>query len=229
MVYITPGPSIQKGTWNRKAGAHEWTQYVNTDLVSPSVGATAIRHVEVDCRFLFEECQWGVLHSGSSGNQHKAGIVHMELIFHQPVGCKLSRARICLTLDEQDASATSKGFRRAPQLVRRASPSKSPVQITDFYGPRYILGPSSMAHVTKAVRFEPNLSVAGNGGGLGSLERETQAIHQSRWKFETYRQPGQNNVLNWEMTEDDINKYPLGKTTVYTAFAYVHSGQPFLM
>lgn len=215
------GPFIQRGRWKRKAGEYEWTKYATMDLVSPSIGGDSIRHVEVDCRFLFEECQWGVLRSGSS--QHMADIVHMELVFHQPVDCKLSKAKICLTLDENDPAL--KIFQRHSSRTS----TRCPVQITDFYGPRYILGPSSTSYITSSVRFEPEINIAGNGASLGSLGDERHFIYKSRWKFESYRQPGQSNILNWEITEDDINKYPLGRTTVYTAFAYVHSGQPFLM
>lgn len=215
------GPSIQRGNWKRKAGDYEWTQHATVDLVSPSTGDDAIRHVKVDCRFLFEECQWGVLHS--SAGQLLAGIVHMELGFHQPVGCKLSRAEIRLTLDEKHPA-----LKRFPPLPSH-SLSSCPVQITDFYGPRLIHGKMNTSHVTSSFRFGPQINVAGNGGSLGDIQRESKFDHQSYWKFESYREPGKDNVLNWEMTEDDINKYPLGNPTVYTAFAYVHSGQPFLM
>lgn len=214
-------PSIQRGEWKRRAGGYEWEKYATMDLVSPSIGEDRLGNVEVDCRFLFEECQWGVLRSGAG--QHMAGIVHMELVFHQPVDCKLSRAKISLKLDEKDK--VLERFLREPLY----SPSKCPVQITDFYGPRYILGPSSTSYIRTSFRLEPEINVAGNGGSLGSFERSKEFVHQSQWKFETYRKHGESNVLNWEMTEDDINKYPLGRTTVYTAFAYVHSGQPFLM
>lgn len=217
----TSGPSIQKGEWKRKAGDYKWTDYATVDLVSPSIGEDAIRHVKVDCRFLFEECQWGVLRSRAS--QHLAGIVHMELGFHQPVDCKLSRAKISLMLDENHPALS-----KFPSLPSR-SPANCPVQITDFYGPRFIQGPLNTSHVTSSFNLEPEINVAGNGGGLGGIQRESKFDNQSCWSFKSYREPGRNDVLNWEMTEDDINKYPLGRTTVYTAFAYVHSGQPFLM
>lgn len=220
----TSGPSIQRGEWKRKAGDYEWTKYATVDVVSPSIGADAIRHVKVDCRFLFEQCQWGILQSGS--RQHLAGIVHMELAFHQPIDCKLARANICLTLDEKDPALVT--FRQRWQFPSFPT-SRCPVQITDFYGPRYILGQTSTASIKDSVRLQPEINVGVGGASLGSLERERQHIQQSRWKFETYRKPGQSNVLNFEMTENDISKYPLERTTVYAAFTYVHSGQPFLM
>lgn len=215
------GPSICR-VWKHKAGGYDWERYTNLDVVSPSVGHNRIGDVKVDCTMLFRDSKWGVLQLGS--NQHMAGIVYMELGFHQPVDCKLAKATIRLTLDEKDSAL--RAF-RGSALAR--PPPTCPVEITDFYGPRYIVGPSVTADIKKSVRVEPNLNVGGTGGGLGSFGIEKHFPNQSRWSFKSHREPGHTNILNWEMTEDDINKHPLGRNKVYTAFAYIHSGQPFLM
>lgn len=216
-------PSIHRGQWDRKAGVYDFDEYATLDLVNPSIGEEAIRHVAIDCRLLFEESQWGVLQPGP--DEKMAGIVHMELFFHQTVDCKLLRAKVCLTLDEHDP--TLKKYQQQPVHSIYSTPSR-PVQITKFFGPERILGPLNTSHIKRSRRFKPEVNVGVGGGALGSLENETHSIHQSRWQFRT-RRTNQDKTLSWEITEDDINKTPLSKDQFYIAFAYIHSGQPFLM
>lgn len=153
----------------------------------------------------------------------------MELDFDQPSDCDLESATIQLTLDEDDQGLD-------PYHVDSLPPSECPVLITDYYGPGQIVGTSKRVLVRKALKIEPTVNVAGNGGGLGGITTEKAFEHESRWTFRSHRVPDDrvrgkkwgHRILKWEMTENDIEK-STHSNKVYTAFAYEHSGQPFLM
>lgn len=153
----------------------------------------------------------------------------MELDFDQPSDCDLESATIQLTLDEEDQGLD-------PYRVESLPPSECPVLITDYYGPGQIVGTSKRVLVRKALKIEPSVNVVGNGGGLGGITTEKAYEHESRWTFRSHRVPEAkgsgkkwgHRILRWEMTENDIEK-STHSNKVYTAFAYEHSGQPFLM
>lgn len=184
--------------------------------------------VGVDCRFLFRKSQWGTL--GPSENP--AGVIYMEIRFDQPSDCTLKSATIQLTLDEDDLGLES--YRVDDSQLQT---SECPVLITDYYGPGQIVGTSKRVLVNKSLKFEPSITVFGNGGSLGGMKTNEQFVHESRWMFRSYTVPGDgtrgqnwgHRILKWEMTENDIEKYPVHSNKVFTAFAYEHSGQPFLM
>lgn len=156
-------------------------------------------------------------------------ISHQELDFDQPSDCDLESATIQLTLDEDDQGLD-------PYRVDSLPPSECPVLITDYYGPGQIVGTSKRVLVRKALKIEPSVNVAGNGGALGGIKTEKAFEHESRWTFRSHRVPDDkisgkkwgHRILKWEMTENDIEK-STHSNKVYTAFAYEHSGQPFLM
>lgn len=170
--------------------------------------------------------QWGTL--GPAENA--AGVIYMEINFDQPPDCKLVSATVQLTLDEDDPGLKEYHVDSLPY-------SECPVLITDYYGPGQIVGTSKRMSVKKGWNLEPSVNVAGNGGSLGGKTYEKQFEHESRWTFRSHKVPGERNsrnnwghrILRWEMTENDIEKYPTHANKVFTAFAYEHSGQPFLM
>lgn len=156
----------------------------------------------------------------------------MELRFDQPSDCTLNSATIQLTLDEDDP-----GLELYRANDSQAPASKCPVLITDYYGPGQIVGIPKRVLVREKLKIEPSINVAGNGGSLGGMKTEKQFVHESRWTFRSHTVPdngpleqiGAHRILKWEMTENDIEKWPIHSNKVYTAFAYEHSGQPFLM
>lgn len=153
----------------------------------------------------------------------------MELDFDQPSDCTLESATIQLTLDEDDQGLD-------PYRVDSLPASECPVLITDYYGPEQIVGTSKRILVRKSLKIEPSVNVAGNGGSLGGITTQKAFEHESRWTFRSHRIPEDrtsgkkwgHRILRWEMTENDIEK-STHSNKVYTAFAYEHSGQPFLM
>lgn len=186
----------------------------------------SIGKVGVDIRFLFRKSEWGTL--GTVENP--AGIIYMQLDFHQPSDCVLESATIQVTLDEDDPSLR-------PYLKDDLPGSECPILITDYYGPGQIVGPSKTMSVYKSVSFEPQVSVADIGLSLGHMSKDTSFKHESRWIFQSHTVPDDqarvrkwgHRILKWEMTENDIEKYPIHSNKVLTAFAYEHNGQPFLM
>lgn len=185
----------------------------------------SIGKVDVDVRFLFRKSQWGTL--GPAENA--AGIIYMELDFDQPSDCTLESATIQLTLDEDDQGLD-------PYRVDSLPPSECPVLITDYYGPGQIVGTSKRMLIRKSLKVEPSVNVIGNGGSLGGFTTEKAFEHESCWTFRSHRVPEDrksgkkwgHRILRWEMTENEIEK-STHSNKVYTAFAYEHSGQPFLM
>lgn len=162
--------------------------------------------------------------------ENPAGIIYMELDFDQPSDCTLESATIQLTLDEDEPGLD-------PYRVDSLPFSECPVLITDYYGPGQIFGTSKRVLVNKSLKIEPTVNVAGNGGSLGGVSTHKAFQHESRWMFQSHRisdhrsrgQKWGHRILKWEMTENDIEKYPVHSNKVFTAFAYEHNGQPFLM
>lgn len=154
----------------------------------------------------------------------------MELNFDQPSDCTLESATIQVTLDEDDEGLD-------PYRVDSLPDSECPVLITDYFGPGQIVGTSKRVLVSQSRKLEPSINALGNGGSLGGITNNKTFQHESRWMFRSHRVPddrarGQtwdHRILKWEMTENDIEKYPVHSNKVFTAFAYEHSGQPFLM
>lgn len=154
----------------------------------------------------------------------------MELNFDQPQDCILVSATIQVTLDENDQALD-------PYHVDNLPASDFPVIITDYYGPQQIVGTSRRVLIHKSLKIEPSINVAGNGGSLGGKTTDKKFEHESRWTFRSLRVPADRSceqtwghrILKWEMTENDIEQYPVHSNKVYTAFAYEHSEQPFLM
>lgn len=156
----------------------------------------------------------------------------MELRFDQPSDCALKSATIQLTLDEEDPGLELYRINDA-----QVPAPKCPVLITDYYGPGQIVGASKRVMIKTDRELKPSVNVGGSGGSLGGVKTEKQFVHESRWIFQSHTIPDDRNrgqcwghrILKWKMTENDIEKCPVHSNKVYTAFAYEHSGQPFLM
>lgn len=239
---------LAQGVWDRKAGRYDFDRFDHLASTSASVGCEqfpqsvaflrsryilltgqpdqSVGKVGVDCRFHFRKSHWGTL--GPAENA--AGIIYMEINFDQPRDCTLKSAKVQVTLDEDDQGLD-------PYRVDTLPPSECPVMITDYYGPGHIVGTSKRVQINKSLKIEPCVNVAGNGGSLGGKTTEKRFEHESRWMFRSHRVPDNTSrrqrwshrIIQWEMTENDIEEYPVHSNKVFTAFAYEHSGQPFLM
>ncbi|KAI1343323.1 hypothetical protein F5Y15DRAFT_230969 [Xylariaceae sp. FL0016] len=225
---ITPGkPRLSiVNKYDRKYGRYDSHRFDHVVAQHASVGATSLGKIHVDCRFLFEKSKWGVLEE-----DEPAGIIYLDLTFSQPDDCRLKSAMVQVTLDDED-----------PNLLQQYPGLRSkPVQIVK-YGPRQMSGNPQYEYITVRDSFMPSIDV-GPFGGAGGVGRETQKMvaRESRWKFESHlmtgsetrRKRGNNSwaykVLQWHLTENELETQSNHSNIVHTAFSFVHSGQPLLM
>lgn len=188
-----------------------------------SVGFKNLGKITIDCEFLFEKSQWGVL----GHKQFPAGIIYLNLNFGSPRGCRVKSATITITLDENDPVLEKHN------TTRELHPSGCPVQVTTWYGPRELNGQIKTAHMEATKKLVPEVNALGNGaGGLG-YESKKQFKHEARWSFKGQHLPGKDTwvykTLRWDLNENELEQQAFHSSTVRTAFAFEHSGQPFLM
>lgn len=188
-----------------------------------SVGFKSLGNITIDCEFLFEKSQWGVL----GYKQFPAGIIYLNLNFGTPRGCRVKNATITITLDENDPTLESH------KTTRKLHPSGCPVQVTAWYGPKELNGQIKTAHVEATKKLVPEVNALGNGaGGLG-YESKKLFKHQYCWSFNGQPLPGKDTwiykTIRWDLTENELEQQAFHSNTVRTAFAFEHSGQPFLM
>ncbi|KAI0516976.1 hypothetical protein F5B22DRAFT_139643 [Xylaria bambusicola] len=209
--------------YSRKFGRYDFKRFDHLVSSHASLGAASLGKIHVDCRFLFKKSKWGTLEGRDS-----AGIVYLDLAFSQPSDCRLKSATVQVTLDDHDE-----------HLVREFPHpgSTTPVQIVK-YGPRQMTGQPQYEQVTTHNRFIPSVEV-GPFGGAGGVGRESAkvTVRECRWTFESHlmtgRKRGQDNwaykVLQWQITENELEAQSSHNNVVHTAFSFVHGGQPFFM
>ncbi|KAI8626244.1 hypothetical protein F5Y19DRAFT_466616 [Xylariaceae sp. FL1651] len=210
--------------YNRKYGRYDFKRFDHLVSQHASLGAASLGKIHVDCKFLFKKSQWGTLEDHDA-----AGIIYLDLAFSQPKDCRLKSATVQVTLDDDDE-----------HLVRQfpAHSSRPPVQIVK-YGPRHMTGEPQYERVATRNTFIPSVDV-GPFGGAGGVGRESAkvVVRECRWMFESHlmtggRKRAKNNwaykVLQWHVTENELESQSLHSNTVHTAFSFVHGGQPFFM
>ncbi|KAI1148137.1 hypothetical protein F4825DRAFT_112107 [Nemania diffusa] len=220
-----PRPELSTvDSYNRKFGRYDFNRFDHLVSQHASLGAASLGKIHVDCKFLFKKSKWGTLEGRDS-----AGIVYLDLAFSQPSDCRLKNATVQVTLDDDDE-----------HLVRQfpSNTTRPPVQIVK-YGPRHMTGEPQYERVATHNRFIPSVEV-GPFGGAGGVGRESAkvTVRECRWMFESHlmtggRKRGKNNwaykVLQWQITENELETQSLHSNTVHTAFSFVHGGQPFFM
>ncbi|KAI0104669.1 hypothetical protein GGR51DRAFT_224512 [Nemania sp. FL0031] len=220
-----PRPELSTvDSYNRKFGRYDFKRFDHLVSQHASLGAASLGKIHVDCKFLFKKSKWGTLEGRDS-----AGIVYLDLDFIQPSDCRLKNATVQVTLDDDDE-----------HLVRQfpAHSTRPPVQIVK-YGPRHMTGEPQYERVATHNRFIPSVEV-GPFGGAGGVGRESAKVkvRECRWMFESHlmtggRKRGKNpwayKVLQWQITENELETQSLHSNTVHTAFSFIHGGQPFFM
>ncbi|KAI3325442.1 hypothetical protein HD806DRAFT_448084 [Xylariaceae sp. AK1471] len=210
--------------YSRKFGRYDFKRFDHLVSQHASLGAASLGKIHVDCKFLFKKSKWGTLEDHDS-----AGIIYLDLAFNQPSDCRLKSATVQVTLDDDDE-----------HLVQQFphNPLRPPIQIVK-YGPRHMTGEPQYERVATHNRFIPTVEV-GPFGGAGGVGRESSkvTVRECRWMFESHlktggRKRGKNNwaykVLQWHVTENELESQSLHSNTVHTAFSFVHGGQPFFM
>lgn len=205
----------------------KYGRYDDFKILSPSItslGSKYIGKIYVDCQILFEESKWGTLH-GRPG-----GIMYVNLNFGPPSGCRVSNATVTITLDDDDPCLQPYKARRPRQ---EALVSNIPVTITEWYGPRGMEGEKKSAEYVSTTKAVPEVNVAGNGaGGIGHETTRTYK-KEARWSFTGQLLPGERTSLykslRWDLNENELESQSFHNPIFRTAFAFEHSGQPFII
>lgn len=192
------------------------------------------KRITIDCEFLFRRSQWGVL--GSEETKCPAGIIYLNLHFGAPQGCRVRSATVTVTLDEKDpvlGSVLEQTGGRRSYRQRSRHPSGCPVQITPWFGPKQLGGETKSASIRSTRKAVPEVNVLNNGAGGVGYERSKSFMRQARWSFNGQRLPEKNSwvyrTIQWELSENELERQSFHSTTVRTGFAFEHSGQPFFM
>ncbi|KAK3339824.1 hypothetical protein B0T25DRAFT_636264 [Lasiosphaeria hispida] len=192
-----------------------------------TAGSKSVGKITIDCQFLFKQSQWGVL----GDRAFPAGVLYLNLNFGRLQSCRLKSAAVTITLDDEDPCLETyrRRFSRGQIYVPYC-----PIHITDWYGPKKtLLGEERIVDKRFARRMMPEFNFMDIGvGGLG-FESETSFQQSRRWSFNGQLLPGkgtwEHKSLRWDMVENDLERQPTHSSRMYTAFAFEHSGQPFLM
>ncbi|TGJ84570.1 hypothetical protein E0Z10_g4181 [Xylaria hypoxylon] len=210
--------------FKRKFGRYDFKRFDHLVSQHASLGAATLGKIHVDCKFLFKKSKWGTLEGRDS-----AGIIYLDLAFSQPSDCRLKNATVQVTLDDDDKHLVREFPSHSP---------RTPVQIVK-YGPRHMTGEPQYERVATHNRFIPSVEV-GPFGGAGGVGRESAkvTVRECRWTFESHlmtggQKRGKNNwaykVLQWQITENELETQSSHSNTVHAAFSFVHGGQPFFM
>ncbi|KAI1269264.1 hypothetical protein F5Y18DRAFT_374095 [Xylariaceae sp. FL1019] len=190
------------------------------------LGSGSIGEMDVACKFVFSRSKWGVL--GSEADP--GGVVYLDLLFTEPPNCQLRGATVTLTLDEYDKDLEDVDFSVGSAM--QEDNSRLPVHIVS-HGPGTLAGQPTRAIEYHKMSFKPHIN-AGGFAELGGMGREygRKMIAQSQWRFTSQTQAdyqGSETKLRWDLSENELDKHSKHSNTIHTAFAFSHSGKPFLM
>lgn len=100
-----------------------------------------------------------------------------------------------------------------------------------------MIGHPRYEEVTTSTKLTPEVefgSIAG-AGGIGQVSTR-KTVRDHWWKFEGHRKTsnktkktGAYKVVQWQITENELQAQALHSNTFHTAFSFGHDGQPFFM
>lgn len=197
------------------------------------VGSKRVGEVSIDCKYHYERTQVGVL-----GQRKKpAGIIYMDITFHQTQGYWLESAMVYITIGEDDTSDTSYILARSKKAkknrTRRQLEADVAVQMTQHYGPRYLTGNETSRTEAEESHFVPTLGIAANElGGVGFIRSSSQE-RKGCWTFKgsVVPPPGCSGLrtLLWEFRANRLEPDQDAPHDYCTAFAFEHSRKPLYM
>lgn len=156
--------------------------------------------------------------------------MYFNLHFGLPQGCKIRGATITLSLDEEDPCLKLYASSLQQRILHR---SGAAVQFTEWYGPQNLGGEKKSAFVTSKTTIAPEANLLGCGVGGITHERSKLFEKEARWSFNGRLLRGKRAAtytsLRWNLVENDVNSQPFHAPKFRTAFAFQHSGQPFLI
>ncbi|KAL8294597.1 hypothetical protein RB597_007779 [Gaeumannomyces tritici] len=215
-------PELKTADWDRKRGTYSYHRFDDRIRGPASVGGAEFGKVQVDLKWNFRQSQWGCI-----DGDKPAGILYLEIGLHQQVDYKLASIVVEVTLED------------IPPKDGDSGPEEDvPVQMTDWFGPKQILGREHVQHVTKDSKFQPSLE--GFGFGIGGVGKSSQSetLVRSRWEFAgRLKRPNRTKTrtvggthyktLQWTVSENELES--ARSNTMHVAFTFEHGGQPFHM
>ncbi|KAI3318047.1 hypothetical protein HD806DRAFT_512938 [Xylariaceae sp. AK1471] len=208
----------------RKFGKHDFGRFENITS-NGSLGTKSLGQVTVDCLFQYKKSHWGVL----TEEKNPAGIIYLDLNFHQPGDRRLKTATITVTLDDD-----SEELLRHFSGQSSSDAAKIPVHIGD-YGPTQIVGEAKEADKIVEHNAAPEID-AGGFVGIGNMGRKSEKsfTQEYRWTFLGQKKPAKKHsslykILTWSLTENELNTQSFHHPTLHTAFAFQHGRQPFFI
>lgn len=205
----------------------KYGRYDDFKPLSPSItslGSKYIGKIYIDCQFLFQKSKWGTLR-GLPG-----GIMYVNLNFGPPSGCRVSNATITITLDGDHPCLE-------PYIARRPREEPHvrniPIRMTEWYGPQSMGGEKKSAEYASTMKAVPEANILSYG--VGGVGRETTKTFkkEARWSLNGQLLPGERTPvyksLRWNLNENELEGQSFHNPTFRTAFAFEHSGQPFVI
>ncbi|TLD32699.1 hypothetical protein PspLS_01660 [Pyricularia sp. CBS 133598] len=198
-----------------------------------SVGSKRLGKVDVDCKYRYQKTQVGVM----GQDKKPAGIIYMDITFHQPHGYWLQSAVVYITIGEDDTSDTSYilAQSKTPKKHRTGRQRRADlaVQMTQHFGPRCLTGPETTRTEVKHNSFVPTVGIMGfEVGGMGRSSFSSQEL-KGHWTFKgsvvTPKGCLGLRTLQWEFTANKLEPDQNSPHDYRTAFAFEHSRNPLYM
>ena len=209
----------------RRFGNHDTERFDHLPSQHASVGSHDLGQVKIDCRLRCDKSQWGVIGQKPA----PAGIIYLDLNFHQPANSRLKHATVIVTLDNANEDSPRHHYQD-----HRHVPYGEGVQLYEWFGPRHLTGQPRNLTSTKESSILPQLDVGGFAGFGGIGKRSEKVFDQeSRWMFFGQLVPGKSaltyKTIQWDLVENDLEAQPLHSNVIHTAFSFHHSERPFIM
>lgn len=167
-------PELRRADWDQKKRAYSYHRFDNEICGPASIGGTSFGHIEIDLKWNFRQSQWGCIEG-----DRPAGILYLDIGLHSHGEYKLASINVEVTLEDVEADPSGAAVAgNAPKNT-----AKTKVQMTDWFGPKHILGREHPQLVTKESKLQPSFEGFGFGfGGVGSSVQKVTPIN-SRWEL----------------------------------------------
>lgn len=115
-----------------------------------------------------------------------------------------------------------------------ASINHDTLQLTDYYGPKYLSGEPTALPRKRVYQLMPEVNAIGCSGGGAGVNSEKATNEIRRWMFTIQLVPGKapsNGVvyrtLKWELTENELDSQSVHNNVIRTGFAFEHDREAF--
>jgi len=252
--------NLKTGSWsakpspNAKVPLRGTVEYRAGDTVQ--LGANEVKLARIECCYRSSESQWGFHHQGATAR--RAAALYFDLSFDQPSGCLIDNAEIHLKFSPvaplthqvmatstipgaYNFTPTSIGMGSAPTTTgivpsSTVSATSSSVQVTEWFGPRYMKRELGHRTGTKNISKQPELSVnvAGQSatiGGLGTIESRDIDVPR-RWELWGIKDTGDTGIYDtliwrWQGNHTETDLIP--RVPFKSGLILYHEDTPFVV